>query len=219
MTIDEKQLKERYKDMETHQLLLLLHQDLLPVAREILMREVASRDVSPDDQVIAIQEIDTLKRGDYIEPLIAPIARRVNAFIADAFIIVILFSLAFYSLLLESTVAGYMAFVFALNGLAYLLFRDFLWNGQSFGKKISGIVVIVTDPIYDSRSPVPIYAPCDFSSSVIRNVTLIMFNGIDLLAPLFTKNMRRVGDMFAGTAVVDVTKLSIIDKKMYKRLV
>ncbi len=102
-------------------------------------------------------------------------------------------------------------------GAVYILISDGLYKGQSLGKKLIGLKVVVRDPQGEcSRS-------CWFKDSIIRNLLFgitLFLSSIPLLGILFfllgivvvvveayfvyaDDHGIRVGDIFAGTQVVD----------------
>lgn len=106
---------------------------------------------------------------------------------------------------LENTEAGaeLSGWVYAALGLVtflfywgYYIFFEMLWNGQSPGKRWTGIRVIRTDG-----------TPITLSESFIRNLTrlvdLLPFAyGVGIIVMFIDKQSRRLGDLAAGTLVV-----------------
>jgi len=103
------------------------------------------------------------------------------------------------------------AWVYAIIGLiaflfywGYYIFFEMLWNGQSPGKRWTGIRVIRTDG-----------TPITLSESLIRNLTRLVdllpaAYGIGIITMFIDKQSRRLGDLAAGTLVVhDRTPISI----------
>jgi uncharacterized RDD family membrane protein YckC len=88
----------------------------------------------------------------------------------------------------------------------YYIFFEMLWNGQSPGKRWVGLRVIRADG-----------TPITLSESLIRNLArLVDFlpaaYGIGIITMFIDKQSRRLGDLAAGTLVVqDHTALSIQD--------
>lgn len=74
----------------------------------------------------------------------------------------------------------------------YILLSDGFENGQSYGKRAMKIAVI------DQRTG----QPCTFGKSFLRNLTLELLGPIDWLF-IFTDKRQRLGDMLAGTIVVE----------------
>lgn len=95
------------------------------------------------------------------------------------------------------------AWIFALFGLilsifywGYYVFFEMLWNGQSPGKRWVGLRVIRTDG-----------TPITLSEALIRNLArLVDFlpaaYGVGIITMFIDKQSRRLGDLAAGTLVV-----------------
>lgn len=78
----------------------------------------------------------------------------------------------------------------------YYVFFEFLWNGQSPGKRLVGLRVIRLDG-----------TPISVSESIIRNLVRLidfmpMAYGIGVVTMFINNQSRRVGDLVAGTIVV-----------------
>src|SRR5688500_8083340 len=100
-------------------------------------------------------------------------------------------------------VLGLIAFLFFWG---YYIFFEMLWNGQSPGKRWVGLRVIRADG-----------TPITLSESLIRNLArLVDFlpaaYGVGIVTMFIDKQSRRLGDLAAGTLVVqDHASLSIQD--------
>ena len=91
--------------------------------------------------------------------------------------------------------------VILLFGLFFLIFGyvflfEWLWNGQTPGKKISGLRVIRDDG-----------RPLDFSSAAVRNIVRIAdflpaAYGVGVISIFANPKLKRLGDLAAGTLVV-----------------
>lgn len=71
------------------------------------------------------------------------------------------------------------------------------WKGQTFGKWLTGVIVVKEDG-----------SPCDFMASFVRNL-LRLIDGlflylVGLLFMAFSDRRQRLGDRLAGTVVVRV---------------
>ncbi len=76
--------------------------------------------------------------------------------------------------------------------LLYLLARDSFGLGQSWGKKVCGLMVVrLTDD-----------QPCKTENSLLRNILLPLFI-IEFLVPLGNSKGQRLGDMLAKTQVIE----------------
>jgi uncharacterized RDD family membrane protein YckC len=88
-------------------------------------------------------------------------------------------------------IVGVVALVLCVG---YYLFADALPGGQSYGKRLLGMVVV------DAKTG----APCRVWQSVVRNLTLAFLGPLDWLF-IFGARHQRLGDMAAGTIVVQAT--------------
>ena len=90
----------------------------------------------------------------------------------------------------------FLAFQFLAIFFYFILF-EYLWNGQTPGKRMSGIRVI-----QDSGRGLQL------TSAILRNIVRLAELGLPplLLVPFFTRGRRRLGDLLAGTYVVKVIK-------------
>lgn len=83
-----------------------------------------------------------------------------------------------------------------LLGWSYFVLLEWLWNGQTIGKRAFGLRVITAD-----GSPAP------FAAVLVRNLVRIVdflpfFYGIGLMVIILTPRSQRLGDIAAGTFVV-----------------
>jgi len=141
---------------------------------------------------------------------VAGLGSRFLATLLDTLIILLLqliVSIAFFVVIngLDNIGTGgkLSAWVYAVYGIVtflfywgYYIFFEMLWNGQSPGKRWTGIRVIRTDG-----------TPITLSESFIRNLTrLVDFlpfaYGIGVISMFLDKQSRRLGDLAAGTLVV-----------------
>jgi uncharacterized RDD family membrane protein YckC len=143
---------------------------------------------------------------------IAGIGSRFLAALADTAIILLLQAIVLGTIVFiisrydENSAAG--VWVAALLGVlsflllwGYYVFFEFLWNGQSPGKRLVGLRVIRVDG-----------TPISESESIIRNlVRLIDFlpfaYGVGVVTMFINSASRRVGDLTAGTVVVHDRKV------------
>ena len=93
-------------------------------------------------------------------------------------------------------IAAIMGVVVFLFYWGYYIFFEMLWNGQSPGKRWTGLRVIRADG-----------TPITLSESFIRNLTrLVDFlpaaYGVGIITMFIDKKSRRLGDLAAGTLVV-----------------
>jgi uncharacterized RDD family membrane protein YckC len=95
----------------------------------------------------------------------------------------------------EWAIASYVALQFLIVTFYHLLF-EFLWNGQTPGKRIFGIRVVQSNGL-----------PLTTSGVIIRNFIrlfdfLPLLYGVGLIALFATKHTQRLGDLAAKTVVI-----------------
>ncbi|MFT3892383.1 MAG: RDD family protein [Anaerolineales bacterium] len=93
-------------------------------------------------------------------------------------------------------VAAVMGLVIFLFYWGYYIFFEMFWNGQTPGKRWTGLRVIRNDG-----------TPITLSESAIRNLTRIVdflpaAYGVGIITMFIDKRSRRLGDLAAGTLVV-----------------
>ncbi len=74
----------------------------------------------------------------------------------------------------------------------YYIAKDSFGCGQSWGKKICGLMVV---RLSDNQ-------PCSLQCSFLRNILMILFF-IEFFVPLTNSKGQRIGDMLANTQVID----------------
>lgn len=97
-------------------------------------------------------------------------------------------------------VGGLIQLLLFVLGWSYFIVLEWLWNGQTVGKRWSGLRVINEDG-----------SPAGFVAVFIRNLVRMAdflpgFYGLGLLAIVFTSRSQRLGDLAAGTFVVRAPK-------------
>jgi len=124
------------------------------------------------------------------------LASRGDRWVAQVVDSLIALALLFALVFLASMAPGGVTVVFSIAGLllfaGYILFGDALPEGQSFGKRMMGIAVV------DQRTG----APCSAWQSFLRNVMLAILGLFDWIF-IFGEKHQRLGDMAAGTIVID----------------
>ena len=80
--------------------------------------------------------------------------------------------------------------------MVVLFFRDSLFGGAGLGKRITGLRVVQST---DGRTPLT------YGQGVVRWLSqfIPIFNLIDAVAPYYDPLLRRYGDRWAGTRVLD----------------
>lgn len=143
---------------------------------------------------------------------LAGVTQRIGGFLLDAAIITCFFIVM---MLLNTQITGSdtpsVAFSVITGIIAYLYFLLFeiLMDGQTPGKKIVGIRVVKLDGSKPSMGAYIlrwIMIPVDFSLS----------GGIAIALIIFTKKGQRLGDLLAGTTVVQVRRVdtTLLKNKM-----
>jgi uncharacterized RDD family membrane protein YckC len=91
---------------------------------------------------------------------------------------------------------GLVALVTFAIAWSYFVLLEWIWNGQTIGKRIFGLRVIADDG-----------APAGFIAVLVRNLVRVVdflpgFYGLGLLAIVVSSRSQRLGDLAAGTFVV-----------------
>jgi len=169
-------------------------QDYHPPAQAVIRAEFARRK----------GETQTLGRGSppqmsVAEELgLASRGRRLLGQILDAIIAMMpafVFIAAVENPDMESIEGNLWFSIFVVYMLLYLLLSDGLPGGQSLGKKVLHMRVV------DRKTR----KPCSVWKSLIRNISLIFLGMFDWIF-IFGHLQRRLGDILAGTIVVDTRK-------------
>ena len=92
--------------------------------------------------------------------------------------------------------AGLVVLVTFALAWSYFVLLEWIWNGQTIGKRVFGLRVIADDG-----------APAGFTAVLVRNLLRVVdflpgFYGIGLLAIVVSSRSQRLGDLAAGTFVV-----------------
>jgi len=133
--------------------------------------------------------------GTHTETLLA----RIGAFILDVIIIGFAFGLIVgITAIVSDTLAFLMASLSAVGFFAYFIYMEGTY-GQTLGKRLLGIVVVMEDG-----------SPCDMRASAIRNLLRIVDGAfgylVGLVVILLTDDDQRVGDLVGDTVVARVEK-------------
>ncbi|OAV43451.1 RDD family protein [Lewinella sp. 4G2] len=137
---------------------------------------------------------------------LAKVGARIGAFLIDLVILIILFWLLI--LALDGLDVDFEeSFLFMIGPLTYMIFYFFLFEtfnrGQTPGKKLIGLKVIRRD----GRDP----TPGDFlARAIFLLVDVVFTSGIAAILLIASgKNKQRLGDMSAGTVVIQANTNSI----------
>ena len=101
---------------------------------------------------------------------------------------------------LESQLIGVTLFAILASWVAYFVLLEWLWNGQTVGKRRSGLRVIGTDG-----------EPARFTAVLIRNLLRLVdffpaYYALGVVAIFLSSRSQRLGDLAAGTYVVRAPK-------------
>jgi uncharacterized RDD family membrane protein YckC len=128
----------------------------------------------------------------------AGIAARCLAYAIDTvitWVLIIAFELFASSIREESGYWFTLLLMFLFDWFFHFFFEMF-WQGQSPGKKILGLRVVLEDGA-------PVSAEASFLRNLLRFAdTFLMFYQIAFTAMTFTKGFKRIGDIVASTIVV-----------------
>ena len=104
-----------------------------------------------------------------------------------------------WSILVEATggvLIGLVLFTAVVFGWTYFIVLEWLWNGQTLGKRLFGLRVINEDG-----------SPARFIAVFVRNLVRVVdflpgFYGFGLVCVVLSSRSQRLGDLAAGTYVV-----------------
>src|SRR5438270_8432183 len=101
---------------------------------------------------------------------------------------------------LQSQLIGVTLFAILASWVAYFVLLEWLWNGQTVGKRRSGLRVIGTDG-----------EPARFTAVLIRNLLRLIdffpaYYALGVLSIFLSPRSQRLGDLAAGTYVVRAPK-------------
>jgi uncharacterized RDD family membrane protein YckC len=135
-------------------------------------------------------------------------AQRYLAYLIDliirsgTFYLLIKFVLPILMLILPGTTAGLFLLLMFLNTWGYYTISEGFFKGKSIGKHFCGIRVIREGGY-----------PITFWPAVLRNLVrsadAIMFYGIGITSMLLTRRFQRLGDLAAGTVVIQERSLKL----------
>jgi uncharacterized RDD family membrane protein YckC len=100
----------------------------------------------------------------------------------------------------EAVLSGVIRLLLFVLGWSYFILLEWLWNGQTVGKRAFGLRVINEDG-----------SPAGFVAVFVRNLVRMIdflpaFYGLGLLSIVLTSRSQRLGDFAAGTYVVRAPK-------------
>lgn len=103
----------------------------------------------------------------------------------------------------SAAVTGAFVMITAVLAWSYFIVLEWLWEGQTLGKRMFGLRVISADG-----------SPAGFTAVLIRNLVRLVdflpaFYGVGLLAIVVSSRSQRLGDLAAGTFVVRAPRLRL----------
>jgi uncharacterized RDD family membrane protein YckC len=182
-------------------------ESLTPEARQALANELARRKLRPAPALPRQDAATRSETGEWRYPK-ARVGARLLAYIVDVIVAVlpmaVLVPLAFGLSARRDGVSG-LAVAVVLIGFAWSVYYNFVkdaWrNGQSVGKKAMDLMVV----------DVKTNRPCTTGESALRALIFFLLNFfggmgwlIESIVILASENGRRLGDLAAGTQVIDV---------------
>jgi uncharacterized RDD family membrane protein YckC len=142
--------------------------------------------------------------------------RRFGALMLDTLILVyvptIIAGIAIVALRLSEQASALAINLVSLVGVCLLFVRDSLFGGAGIGKRMTGLRVVQSK---DGKSPLT------FGQGIVRwlSQTIPFFNLVDASVPFWDPLLRRFGDRWAGTRVLDSErKLDKVRAKIASRL-
>jgi len=193
--VDEQQaqrafFRQSFRNIDTEELIDRQRKgQLTEIAAEVIAEVLAERGVSAEQRQEIAGTLQAQEQAEDLAPGVrASLDKRFTGQVIDFVIAVLLGAAA----LLLCNLTGVHPVVAGLVYLGYLLLADGLEHGQSFGKKFVRTAVVVRGT----------GKPCGFGRSLVRNLSLTFLGFLDIVF-IFTAERRRLGDIFAGTDVIN----------------
>jgi uncharacterized RDD family membrane protein YckC len=149
-----------------------------------------------------------------LELALAPFGKRLLAWLLDCLILFVYFY-GFYNLVYsrvtmdESLAAIVWILGFGVPWAMYDFLQEFFFNGQSIGKRALGIRVV------DMQGNEPSASQC-ILRQVLRTIDFTLTFGLcALISSLVSRNNQRVGDVVAGTVVIEKTPRANLTETIY----
>jgi uncharacterized RDD family membrane protein YckC len=159
--------------------------------REVLGLEMQIE--TPENVILTYQLAGPVKR--YIAYMF-DLAIRVAITLGMMFVIPLL------GLVFPGTSIGILLVLMFLNTWGYYTISEGFFKGQSIGKHICGIRVI-----RDGGYPITFWPA--LLRNLVRSADAILFYGIGFTSMLLTRRFQRLGDLVAGTVVIQERSLSL----------
>lgn len=190
MEVSEESLRDRYSQMDTHELIeLSASGNLTDIAAAVLEDVIAERGIKSLDRGRIVDQLELeQKLSNEIDKSLASISARIVAQIIDSIVAALILFVPVF--ILKDEVED-LFLIILIAYLGYLLFQDALPNGQSIGKRVMKLSVV----------NIKTGKPCSFIGSAVRNAFLLFFGIIDLLL-ILSRYKQRLGDKVASTVVI-----------------
>jgi len=161
--------------------------DLTRAAADVLSEVLSERGVTEDQRTSIAAELTAEKVSAHSDHL-ADLGSRGVARLLDFVVASVLGTIGALVVMPFTSVPRPIG---GVVGLLYVVFADGLPGGQSVGKRVLDIAVV----------DVKTRNHCSYGQSLQRNVSLLLFSGLDVLFAL-GRRRQRLGDAVAGTEVV-----------------
>ena len=185
MEITKESLVENYMSMDEDVLIERSLGELTDIAREAIEEVIEERGIK-QEYIEAKSKARgvSLKAQHELESNLASPSVRLFAQVVDTFIALLFFSISIF---------GDIGIIIGtILALAYIWFADGLLFGRSVGKLITNTKVVIEKT----------KAPCSYLRSFARNFPLTVLGLFDWVF-IFGEKRQRLGDLIAGTVVVN----------------
>ncbi len=165
------------------------------------------QDKSAQREVLSLEmQIETPENVVLTYQLAGP-AQRYIAYMIDLFIrMAILFGVSMLiemvGIVLPGTAIGIFLVIMFLNTWGYYTISEGFFKGQSIGKHYCGLRVI-----RDGGYPITFWPA--LLRNLVRSADSIIFYGIGITSMLLTRRFQRLGDLVAGTVVIQERSLTL----------
>tara|TARA_R110002111_G_scaffold254461_2_gene320148 strand:- start:68145 stop:69035 length:891 start_codon:yes stop_codon:yes gene_type:complete len=135
-------------------------------------------------------------------PALRYIAYMIDLAIRLAIMFGVMMVIPMMGIVLPGTATGLLLVIMFLNTWGYYTISEGFFKGQSIGKHICGLRVI-----RDGGYPITFWPA--LLRNLVRSADAIVFYGIGITAMLLTQRFQRLGDLVAGTVVIQERSLSL----------
>ncbi len=130
------------------------------------------------------------------------IAYMIDLAIRLAIMFGVMMVLPMLGIVLPGTATGLLLVIMFLNTWGYYTISEGFFKGQSIGKHLCGLRVI-----RDGGYPITFWPA--LLRNLVRSADAIVFYGIGITSMLLTRRFQRLGDLVAGTVVIQEQSLSL----------